>query len=290
MLNKTLCFRAVRSLLMVIVGCAIFALGFDLFLAPNHTNVGGVSGIGQLLEHLTGLGSVAFWSVAINVPLFLISIKGVGRNFFFGSLLGMVTLNGCLELFTLLPVPQTDPLLAVLYGGLLCGVGGGLVFSAGASTGGVDILARLLRPSFPNLPIGRIILLMDIITVTLTGVVFGDVNKALYSALTLYVCSVALDAVVYGLDYSTVALIISDKYAEICEAISTKLDRGVTILNGKGYYSGQDKQVVLSAIKKRQAAELKQLIVDIDPNAFIILQEAHQVLGDGFKRYNKNDL
>lgn len=290
MRNKNPRFRAVRSILMVILGCAVFGLGFDLFLEPNHMNVGGVSGIGQLLEHLTGLGSVAFWSVAINVPLFLISIKGVGRNFFFGSLLGMVSLNGCIELFSHLPVPQTEPLLAALYGGLLCGIGGGLVFIAGASTGGVDILARLLRPKFPNFPIGRIILALDIITVTLTGIVFGDVNKALYSAVTLYVCSIALDGVVYGLDYSTVALIISDKHAEISHAISTKLDRGVTILDGHGYYSGQEKQVVLSAIKKRQASELKQLIVDIDPNAFIILQEAHQVLGDGFKRYNKNDL
>ena len=120
--------------------------------------------------------------------------------------------------------------------------------------------------------------------------VFGDINKALYSAVTLYVCDMVLDGVVYGLDYSTVALIISDYHDAIGRAICEKLDRGVTILNGQGYYSGQDKKVLLSAIKKRQAAELKQLVMDVDPNAFIILQEAHQVLGDGFKRYSKHDL
>jgi uncharacterized membrane-anchored protein YitT (DUF2179 family) len=182
------------------------------------------------------------------------------------------------------------PLLAVLYGGLLCGTGSGLVFTAGASTGGVDILARLLRPKFPFLPIGKLIMAVDIITVAMTGVVFGDINNALYSAVTLYVCSIALDGVVYGLDYTTVALIISDAYGEIAQTINSKLGRGITMLDGQGFYSGQQKKVLLSAIKKRQAAELKQLVMDVDPNAFIILQEAHQVLGDGFKRYSKHDL
>lgn len=286
--NKLL--RQWKHFFMVAFGCAMFSLGFDLFLEPNHINVGGVSGIGQLLQHISGFGTVAGWSFVINVPLFAISIKGVGRSFFVGSLFGMVCLNITLELFTRLPAPETEPLLAALYGGLLCGVGCGLVFIAGASTGGVDILGRLLRPKFPNMPIGKIIMCMDLITITLTGVVFGDLNKALYSAVTLYVCSIAVDGVVYGLDYSTVAIIVSDCYQEIGDAINNKLERGVTYLNGQGYYSGQTKKVILSAIKKRQVAELKELVTELDPTAFIILQESHQVLGEGFKRYDKNDL
>lgn len=282
--------QLLRNFLLIAAGCALFGLGFDLFLEPNHMNAGGVSGIGQLLEHLMGFGSVAFWSLLINVPLFLISIKGVGREFFVGSLVGMLLMNLFIELFLLIPAPETEPLLAALYGGLLTGAGCGLIFISGASSGGVDILARLLRPKFPAMPIGKIILAMDIITISLTGLVFGDVNKALYSAVTLYVCSITLDGVVYGLDYSTVALVISDHHEAIAAAITQKLERGVTMLDGRGYYSGQDKQVLLSAIKKRQAAELKQLVMDIDPTAFIILQEAHQVLGDGFKHYAKNDL
>ena len=283
-------YRNVKNLFFIVLGTVLFGLGFDLFLDPNRINVGGVSGIGMILQHVTGFGSVALWSLLINVPVFLISIRGVGRNFFLGSLVGMLFSNLFLELFLQIPVPETEPLLAALYGGLLTGLGLGLVFIAGASTGGVDIIARLLRPRFPNLPIGRIILCIDIVTVTLTGIVFGDINKALYSAVTLYVSSIALDGVVYGLDYSTVALIISDHHEEISQVICDKLERGVTVLRGQGFYTGQDKQVLLSAIKKRQAAELKQLVMEIDPDAFIILQEAHQVLGDGFKRYSKNDL
>lgn len=282
--------RQLKNALLIALGCALFSLGFDLFLQPNQINVGGVSGIGQLLTHLTGFGSVALWSVLINVPLFLVSIRGVGKKFFVGSLCGMLLSNLFLSLFERIPAPVTEPLLATLYGGLLTGLGLGLVFVAGASTGGVDIVARLLRPSFPNFPIGRIMLAIDIVTVTLTGVVFGDINKALYSAVTLYVCSMVLDGVVYGLDYSVVALVISDQHQTICQEITSKLDRGVTILRGQGYYSGQDKRVILCAIKKRQAAELKELVMGIDPAAFVILQEAHQVVGEGFKRYSKNDL
>ena len=282
--------RQLKNGLLIALGCALFSLGFDLFLQPNQINVGGVSGIGQLLTHLTGFGSVALWSVLINVPLFLVSIRGVGKKFFVGSLCGMLLSNLFLSLFERIPAPVTEPLLATLYGGLLTGLGLGLVFVAGASTGGVDIVARLLRPSFPNFPIGRIMLAIDIVTVTLTGVVFGDINKALYSAVTLYVCSMVLDGVVYGLDYSVVALVISDQHQTICQEITSKLDRGITILRGQGYYSGQDKRVILCAIKKRQAAELKELVMGIDPAAFVILQEAHQVVGEGFKRYSKNDL
>lgn len=289
-MNRKELLRQLKNALLIALGCALFSLGFDLFLQPNQINVGGVSGIGQLLTHLTGFGSVALWSVLINVPLFLVSIRGVGKKFFVGSLCGMLLSNLFLSLFERIPAPVTEPLLATLYGGLLTGLGLGLVFVAGASTGGVDIVARLLRPSFPNFPIGRIMLAIDIVTVTLTGVVFGDVNKALYSAVTLYVCSVVLDGVVYGLDYSVVALVISDQHQTICQEITSKLDRGVTILRGQGYYSGQDKRVILCAIKKRQVAELKELVMGIDPTAFVILQEAHQVVGEGFKRYSKNDL
>lgn len=289
-MNQKALLRQLKNALLIALGCALFSLGFDLFLQPNQINVGGVSGIGQLLTHLTGFGSVALWSVLINVPLFLVSIRGVGKKFFVGSLCGMLLSNLFLSLFERIPAPVTEPLLATLYGGLLTGLGLGLVFVAGASTGGVDIVARLLRPSFPNFPIGRIMLAIDIVTVTLTGVVFGDINKALYSAVTLYVCSMVLDGVVYGLDYSVVALVISDQHQTICQEITSKLDRGITILRGQGYYSGQDKRVILCAIKKRQVAELKELVMGIDPTAFVILQEAHQVVGEGFKRYSKNDL
>lgn len=289
-MNRKTLLRWVRDIVVIAAGCALFGLGFDLFLQPNQINVGGMSGIGQILAYLTGFGSVAFWTFLLNVPLFLMGLKSIGRQFFVGSLLGMLFSNLFLELFSGIPVPQTEPLLAVLYGGLCSGLGLGMIFSIGASTGGSDILSRLLRPRFPNLPIGKIMLAIDAAVVILTGIVFRDINKTLYSAVCIYISSVLLDTVVYGLDYSTVAMIISDHPVEIGKKICEQMERGVTVLDGHGFYSGKDKQVLLSAIKKKQVAELKQIVIDIDPDAFIILQDAHQVLGDGFKRYNKNDL
>lgn len=283
-------FREIKQVLSVVLGCAAFGLGFSMFLQPNRINAGGISGLGQLMTQLTGFGTVPLWSVLFNIPLFAISIRGVGKQFFWGSLAGMTLTNLFITLFAAEKSPVDDPLLACLYGGVLAGFGMGLVLVAGCSTGGVDILARLLRPMVPHLPIGRIMLCVDLVIVALTGLIFGDINKALYSALTLYICGKTLDSVVYGLDYSTVALIVSDQHNAIAAAIHEKLHRGVTVLKGHGAYSGKGKEVLLTALRKRQTAELKAILADIDPGAFIILQEAHQVFGEGFRRYSKNDL
>ena len=274
----------IRMFGLTVLGSAIFSLGFDLFLQPHQINIGGVSGVAMLLTTLFGCGSVGLFSLCINVPLFLLGWRQLGQKFLFGSLAGALACSAFLDLFAALPMPQTDVMLAALYGGICSGVGLGLVFLGGASTGGTDIVAKLLRRRFRTLPLGRLMLLVALAVITLTGVVYHDISKALYSAVPLYVCSVVMDGLIYGLDYSTVALIISDEHAAIIRAIEEKLDRGVTILDGHGGYSGAPKQVLLCAIRRRQVPQLKDLVRAIDPDAFVILQEAHQVLGEGFRR------
>lgn len=275
---------------MVILGCAVFSLGFDLFLAPQDINCGGLSGLAQILVRLTGIGTIGVWTAAMNIPLFLLGGKKIGRQFFIGSLVGMLSMSLFLDLFTAIPAPKMEPMLGTLYGGLVSGVGMGLVFLSGVSSGGTDILVRLLKLRAKNVPIGKISLCLDVIVVTLTGIVFRDFSKALYSGVTLFVSSMLIDAVVYRFDYSKVALIVTGEYERIAAAIDQKLGRGVTLLYGQGYYSRQDTKVILTAVKRQQLSDLKELVVGIDPNAFIILQEAHQVLGDGFSRYSKNAL
>lgn len=281
-----------RNLLLVVVGSAIFALGFDLFLEPAGINCGGVSGIAMLIVYATQSKwlTVGILSAVINIPLFFFGYRQIGKYFFFGSMLGMVVTSVCFDLFTQLPIPKVEPLIACLFGGVMIGAGLGIVFIGGASTGGVDIVARLLKLKFRNFPIGKLLLAMDLCTAVATGIVYGEFNNTLYSAFTLFLSSVVLDKVVYGLDYAKVALIISDKYEEIAVAIDEQLDRGVTLLQGQGYYMRSNKYVLLSAVKRKQLAQLKELVMTIDPKAFIILQDAHQVLGDGFKRYDRNEL
>ena len=272
----------------IIAGCAIFAAGFAVFLEPNDLNAGGISGLAMMLVHLLDFGSVGLLTMLMNLPLFIIGGIKVGRKFFVGSLVGMASSSVLLDAFSLMPHPDTEPLLAALYGGLLCGIGLGMVFSAGASTGGSDIIVRLLKLKYENVPIGTISIVFDAVVAILTGLVFWDISKALYSGVTIFICGQVIDAVVYRFDYSKVALIISSEHERIAREIGLKLDRGATYLHGEGSYSGNDTKVILTVVKKQQVAELKRLIMEIDAKAFVVVQEAHQVLGEGFSHYSKD--
>lgn len=278
------------SLLKILLGTLLFSLGFDMFLEPNGINAGGLSGLAQILVEVLGVGSVGVLTALMNLPLFLFGGVKVGKKFFFGSLVGMLSLTLWLELMALLPAPAVEPLLCAIYGGVIGGVGLGIVFSTGASTGGSDIIVRLLKLRYRNVPIGTINIVFDLSVVVLTGVAFGDVSKALYSAVAVFVCGQVVDAVVYRFDYSKVALIITKEYDLVAQEVGIRLDRGCTFLHGEGSYTKNQTKVVLTAVKRQQVAELKELVANIDPNAFVILQEAHQVLGDGFARYSRDAL
>ncbi|MDD6856180.1 MAG: YitT family protein [Candidatus Faecousia sp.] len=280
----------IRWLVLTAIGSAVFALGFALFLIPNEINTGGISGLAMILRELLGFGSVGILTLLMNIPLFLIGGLKIGRRFFAGSLVGMVVSSVLMDVFSVLSFQTPDPLLGGLYGGVICGTGLGLVFLAGASTGGSDIVVRLVKKKYRNLPIGRISIMFDAMVVLLTGVVFRDISKALYSGVVVFVCGQVIDAMVYRFDYSRVALIVSREHEAIARAIGEKLDRGATYLHGAGSYSGQNMEIVLTVVRKGQLAELKELVMDIDKSAFVIVQEAHQVLGDGFSHYSPDAL
>lgn len=278
------------DLMKTVVGSALFALGFDLFLQPNHLNAGGLSGLSMLLVHLIQFGSIGTVTALLNLPLFLLGGLKVGKKFFVGSLVGMVFSSLFIDLFTRIPVPPTDPLLASLYGGALCGIGLGIVFIGGSSTGGSDIIVRLLKLRMQHVPIGVINIAFDLCVAALTGIVFQNMDRALYSGIAIFVTGQVIDAVVYRFDYSKVALIVTKQYDAVAKAINEQLDRGATFLHGEGTYTKESTKVILTAVKKQQVSDLKQLVVDIDPGAFIIVQEAHQVLGDGFAKHSKFSL
>lgn len=280
----------VRWIVYTAVGSALFALGFALFLVPNNINTGGVSGLAMILRKLLGFGSVGAITMAINIPLFLLGGAKIGKQFFWGSLIGMVVSSVLIDVFGCIPVSPSETMIGALYGGVLCGAGLGMVFVAGASTGGSDIMVRLLKKKYRNVPIGRISIMFDATVVLLTGLVFQDISKALYSGIVVFVCGQVIDAVVYRFDYSRVALIISKEHEAIVKAIDQKLERGATYLHGAGSYTRQDMEVILTVVRKGQLAELKELVMDVDPNAFVIVQEAHQVLGDGFSDYSPDAL
>ena len=273
-----------------IVGSALFSLGFSLFLQPNALNSGGISGLAMVIVELAGVGSVGVLTILINLPLFILGAKKLGKRFFFGSMLGMLISSVLIDAFALIPFPVPDPMIATLYGSVLCGIGVGVVFASGTSTGGSDIVIRLLQLKYRNVPIGQISMAFDAAVVVLTGIVFRDVSRALYSGLAAFIVGQALDLVVYRFDYSKVALIVTEEYAQVARAVGEQLGRGATFLDGEGSYSRKRTKVVLAVVKKRQLAELKELVMELDPAAFVIVLEAHQVLGDGFSKYSRNSL
>ena len=279
-----------RWILATVFGSALFSAGFAFFLQPNDLSPGGISGLALVAAEVLDFGSVGLFSVLMNLPLFLLGGVKIGKRFFFGSALGMLLSSVLIDGFAGLGFPAVEPLLGVLYGGVICGMGLGIVFMSGTSTGGSDILVRLLKLRYRNVPIGQISMCFDALVVLLTGLVFRDLNKALYTGVTVAICGKLVDAVVYRFDYSKVALIISREHEVIAKEIGLKLDRGATFLHGEGSFTHRQIKVVLAAVKRQQIAELKELVMAIDPDAFVIVQEAHQVLGDGFSRYNKHEL
>ena len=283
-------FSLIRDLLVTAVGCAVFGFGFSVFLEPNGLNAGGLSGLAMVVHQLTDFGSVGLITAIMNIPLFFLAGMKIGKKFFIGSLLGMLFSSLFIDLFAGIPPLELEPLIGALYGGAICGFGLGFVFAAGVSTGGSDIIVRLLKLRWQHVPIGTISICFDAMVAVLTGLVFQNVAAALYSGVAIFITGHIIDVVVYRFDYSRVALIITEQYDAVAEAISEKLDRGATFLHGEGTYSHKNTKVVLTAVKKQQLAELKMLVVEIDPDAFIIVQEAHQVLGDGFSRYSKDSL
>ena len=278
------------ELLELVAGCALLALGFNVFLEPNDINAGGLTGLAMVLHRVFGFGSIGLFLVLMNLPLFIISGYKIGKKFFLGSLIGMGLSSVFIDLFAFIPVPETEPLVGALYGGVVCGLGLGLAFLSGSSTGGSDIAVRLLKRRYQNVPIGTISICFDACVIIIAAVVFGKFSVALYSGIAIFVSGFVVDAVVYHFDYSKVALIITKKHEQVAAELDRQLDRGATFLRGEGSYTREEMMVVLAAVKRHQVSDLKRLVMEVDPAAFVIVQDAHQVLGDGFSRYSKDSL
>lgn len=279
-----------KNICKILFGCAVFALGFDLFLLPNGLNAGGISGLSMVLVTITKFGTIGIFVGILNLPLFAAAGIKVGKRFFVLSLFGMLLSSTFIDLFAMFPTPKIDSLVASVYGGLLCGAGIGFVYTSGGSTGGSDIIVRLIKLKYRDVPIGLIATGFDLVIAMFTGVLYADLNRALYSGIAIIISGRIIDAVVYRFDYSRVALIISKECEMIAALIGEKLGRGATFLYAEGSYSHKTTKVVLTAVKRQQLTELKRLVTQIDPDAFVIVQEAHQVLGDGFLKCSKDTL
>ena len=285
-------YKTFTAYLWLTLASAVYALGFNWCYAPNLIGFGGITGVAQIIHSALPWAPIGTVVILLNIPLFLLGWRFIGGHLLVTSLYAMFVSSLMIDGMTALagPFRPMEPLLACIYGGVILGVAVGGMLRYDTTTGGTELGARLLLPRFPHLPIGKICLVMDLAVIVSYAAVFGSVLNALYGGVALYLTTVVMDMVIYGGRAAKVAYIISDRHREISDAIIRDIDRGVTILHGEGAYSGAEKKVLLVAFKQRQIVAIKRLVKELDPAAFIIVCEAHEVLGDGFRDYKQNDI
>ena len=283
--------KTLLPILFLTLGSAVYAVSFVWCYVPNDIAFGGITGVAQIINYVFPAAPIGVTVIVLNVPLFLLGWKLIGGRLLVSSLYTMFISSVFIDLLNMYEWrPMEQPLLACIFGGVLLGLSLGIVFQQGATTGGTDLIARLLKLKLSWLPMGKLLMGIDLTVILLVSITFHTLDTALYGLVGLYISTIVMDGVLYGMDTAKVAYIISDRNKEIAHAIVHDLDRGVTILHGQGAYTGAEKQVLMCAFKQREIAAIKAAVKDIDPSAFLIVCNAHEVLGEGFRDYKKDDL
>ena len=277
--------RQIKKYVLIVLGCAVYGIGFQFFCFPNRIISGGVMGVAMIINALSGL-PVGVLTILMNVPLFLVAWKHFGLDFLIGSLVGMLLMSVFVDLLAVTGYSATsDPMLGAVIGGVLKGAGMGLVFCTGATTGGMDIVVKFLRQRYNHLNFGTLMLVIDVSVIVLYALILSAHNyeSAMYSLIAMFVSTKVIDLLLYGLDNSCICYIISgNSEALIREITSGRMHRGVTVLEGEGAYSHQKKHVIMCVIKRNQIPEVRRLVRSVDEHAFVIMTDAKNVFGNGF--------
>ena len=283
--------RLARDYVWIFLGSVLYAVSFDWFYVPNQLGFGGLTALGMILNHLSPAIPIGTVVLVLNIPLFLLGWKFLGWRTLVSSLFAITATSLLVDLIAALyTFPPMDPMLAAIFGGVTLGVSLGMIFSKGATTGGTDLIARLLKLPFAWLPMGKLLLVVDLSMLLAVSITFRSLESAMYGIIALYISTMVMDGMLYGMDKSKVAYIVTARPRPMAEEIDKQLDRGTTFLHGEGSFSGEDRLVLMCAFKQRQIVPLKALVHEMDPDAFIIVCDAHEVLGQGFRRYQKNDI
>lgn len=279
--------QSALDLLFDFVGCGIFSVAMHMFMVPNQIAPGGVSGLSVMFNYLTGI-PIGALSLFINIPLLLLGWKFLGRKFALKTLKTVVIMSFMIDYVGVhLPEYKGDALLASLFAGALMGSSLAIIFMRGATTGGSDIISRLLQRKYPYLQLGKILLGIDVVVILLSAVVFGRIETALYGMVTVFTSSRMIDSVLYGMDTGKLVYIMSQKSGEISKQVISELHRGCTLMKSTGAFTGEESQVLMIAVRRTQYFQLKRIVHDIDPKAFIIVTDSSEVIGQGFKDITK---
>lgn len=273
----------IKFLLLNIIGSTLYGLGIHSFTAPQQIAPGGASGIGILINYVCNF-PIGLFTFLFNIPLLIIAYRYVTKKFFWNALFS-ITLFSVITDYVVVwfPTYKGDPLLAALFGGVFMGMGLALVHIAESTTGGLTILGVILQKKFPQFEVGKLIFALNFLVVLVSGVVFKNIEAVLYAVIAIYASSKCMDGLVYGLNANKFVVIISNQNEEIKQSILDCTKKGVTILNGVGGYSEDNKQVIFCAVGKNDFVDVRKMIKAVDPNAFVIITEASEIIGNGFK-------
>lgn len=267
-----------------VLGSLVFATGIISFVGPAQIAPGGVSGISLILNYLWGL-PIGTMSLILNIPLLILSYRYLGHHLTYKTIKSLVinTLMIDMVVTPFFPVYTGDRLLGAVFGGVAMGAGLAIIFLRGSTTGGTDIVSYLVQRRWPHISIGRAILMIDCVILGTSMVVFKSLEAGLFGMVSLFCSTRVIDTIIYGQDKGSMVTVVSERYEAIAKAIMEELQRGVTLLQGQGAYSGKETKVLICAVRKPQFARLKAIIYENDPKAFVVVSEAGEILGEGFK-------
>lgn len=271
------------DILITMVGSFLFALGTHCFTAPNHMAPGGVTGLATIFNFLSGI-PIGVLTILINIPILILGFWKVGRRYMIKTIVSLVSYSLFLDVVLVhIPVYTNDQMVACIFGGVTMGAGIGLVMSRGGSTGGMDIVNKLIQRRFPHLKLGEVQFTTDLVIVTLSIAAYGSIEPAFYALICLYITAVALDAVLYGMNVCKMIYIVSKQTDAICRRIHSELDRGATILKSYGSYTREERPTIMVAVRQTEYYRLRRIIREVDPDAFVIMTSASEIVGEGFE-------
>lgn len=275
------------DILFDIAAAILYAVSVNMFTAPNQIAPGGVTGLATILNYLLGV-PIGITTFLINVPLVILGLIFLGKAFTLKTLKTVVFFSLFVDLLNPILQPYTqDHLLASLFGGILMGAALGLVFLRGSTTGGTDILGRLIQLPMPHVQIGKLIMLTDGLILLLSTIVYHNIETAMYGVIVIFLDGKVIDTILYGYDTGKQLMVISDSNEEIGRRVMGELERGATFFQARGAYSNEEKDALMCIVKRNQFGKVKKIIKEIDPDAFVIVTEAGEVIGDGFKSIDK---
>ncbi len=273
--------QQIKRYIILYIGSIIYAAGLEIFLVPNNVIDGGVVGIAIMASHLTGL-PLGLFLITVNIPFVYLGYRQIGRTFTLSTLFAIISMSYFTNVFLPIPGLTNDLFLASIFGGIILGIGVGLIVRYGGSLDGTEIVAILMdkRTSFS---VGEVVMVINLFILSVAGLVFGW-DRAMYSLVTYFIASKVIDVIIQGLDESKAVIIVSDCSAAIADALMVHLGRGVTVLHGEGGYSGDEKHILYAVITRLEIAKFKSIIEEIDENAFVTINDVHDVMGGAFKK------